>query len=40
VSEDHHNRAFSVLRAAQVVIEDEGMSSEGIVTVTGSGWPI
>jgi hypothetical protein len=33
VSEDHYNRAFSVLRAAQVVIEDEGMSSEDILPV-------
>jgi hypothetical protein len=33
VSDDHYNQAFSVLRAAQVVIEDGGMSSEEMLPV-------
>ena len=33
MNEDTYNRAFSVLSAAKVVIEDEGMSSEDMLPV-------
>jgi hypothetical protein len=33
LNEDTYNRAFSVLRAASVVIEDEGVSGENMLPV-------